>query len=238
MTGFVRKALVIDDEAPIRGLLRVAFKSHGIDVAEAETGKAGIAQAIAVRPDFILLDLGLPDQGGLEVLRSLREWYRQPILILSVRDQEEVIVEALDCGADDYVTKPFNLNELLARIRAAERHRLPEAAGPLLKLGSVTLDLSAREVTRDGKSLRLTVTEYDLLKALASNVGKVLTHRQLLQMVWGPNSSEHVQYLRVYVGHLRQKLEKDPNNPRIILTEPGVGYRLVTAEETPGSVER
>lgn len=225
--GNSQKTLVIDDEAPIQRLLRTTLKSHHIEVFEAETGKDGIAQAISLRPDFILLDLGLPDLDGTIILRSLREWYKRPILVLSVRDQEEVIVSALDGGADDYLTKPFNVNELLARIRVAERHYTADKAGPIIQFGKLVINLSDRKVTRDKNEIRLTATEYDVLRVLALHAGKVLTHRQLLREIWGPNSAEQIQYLRVYIGHLRQKIEDDPNNPKIIVTEPGVGYRLV-----------
>ncbi len=221
-----QKALLIDDEAPIRKLLKTTLKPHQIEILEAATAQEGLVQAIACRPDFILLDLGLPDRDGTEALIELRKWYRHPILVLSVRDQEEVIVSALDAGADDYLTKPFNLNELLARIRVAERHYAVDKQGPLIKIENVTIDLAERKIMRDGQTVRLTVTEYDVLKVLALHAGQVLTHRQMLREIWGPNSAEHVQYLRVYVGHLRQKLETDPNNPTIIVTEPGVGYRL------------
>ncbi len=220
------KVLVIDDEIAIRQLLVAALTDKGFTVAEAATGKDGVAQAIAQRPDLILLDLGLPDQDGSETLKALREWYRHPILILSVRNQEETIVSALDLGADDYLTKPFNVNELLARIRVAERHYADEEKAEAV-FGDVTVDLPGRIVKKGKKEVHLTATEFDVLKTLIRYTGKVMTHRQLLREIWGPNASEHVQYLRVYVGHLRQKLEADPNNPRLILTEPGVGYRLV-----------
>jgi two-component system, OmpR family, KDP operon response regulator KdpE len=223
----IKKTVVVDDEPAIRRLLQTALKPHGIEVIEAATGAEGITLSIAHRPDFILLDLGLPDGDGLDVLSKLREWYKAPILILSVRDQEDVIVSALDRGADDYLTKPFNVNELLARIRVAERHHLGDREGPVIQSGNVSINLSDRMVCKNGEEIRLTATEYDVLKVLAQNAGRVLTHRQLLQSVWGPNASEHVQYLRVYIAHLRQKLEEDPNRPKILLTEPGVGYRLV-----------
>jgi two-component system KDP operon response regulator KdpE len=222
-----KRALIVDDEAAIRRVLQTALKPHGIEVFEASTGREGIAQAIACRPHFILLDLGLPDGEGLDVLSKLRDWYKAPILILSVRDQEETIVSALDSGADDYLTKPFNVNELLARIRVAERHYLTDKVGPVVTSGNVTVNLADHLVCKNSQEIRLTVTEYDVLKVLAQNAGRVLTHRQLLQSVWGPNASEHVQYLRVYIAHLRQKLEEDPNRPKILITEPGVGYRFV-----------
>lgn len=227
-----RKVLVIDDEPAVRKLLQTALRSAVLDVIEAASGKEGLSQAIAERPDFILLDLGLPDQDGLDVLSQLRAWYAGPILILSVRNQEETIVSALDRGADDYLTKPFHLGELVARIRVAERHHGQSATQSELRFGDVTIHLASRSVRRGGEEVRLTATEFDVLKVLVQNAGKVLTHRQLLRAVWGPNASEHVQYLRVYVGHLRQKLEADPNNPRLLLTEPGVGYRMV---ESTGS---
>jgi two-component system KDP operon response regulator KdpE len=220
------KLLVIDDENSVRRLLATALTPHGYDVLEAETGSEGIRQAIALRPDLILLDLGLPDLDGADVLRSLREWFPNPILILSVRDQEEGIVRTLDAGADDYITKPFKLGELLARMRVAQRHRSPGNSEQLLLAGEVRIDFGTRQVFLKSTEIKLTATEYDVLKVLAKNAGRVMTHRQLLREIWGPNSAEHVQYLRVYVGHLRQKLEADPNAPVLIVTEPGVGYRL------------
>lgn len=220
-----QKALIIDDEASIRRLLRTALDAEEIEVFEATNGKEGLSAAIANRPDFILLDLGLPDEDGAKTLTSLRQWYRHPILILSVRNQEETIVAALDAGADDYLTKPFNLKELMARIRVAERHYTGEEQ-PTVTLGNSEVDLTKRLVFRQGKEVHLTATEYDVLRVMIRHRGKVLTHRQLLNEIWGPHASEHVQYLRVYIGHLRQKLEADPNNPQLILTEPGVGYRL------------
>lgn len=224
----MQKALVIDDENSIRRLLKTALAAHGIEVAEASTGREGIALAIAVRPDFILLDLGLPDREGGAILKELRQWYRRPIVILSVRNQEEVIVDALDAGADDYLAKPFNVNELLARIRVAERRYAGEMAPPLFQFGSLAVDLARRQIRKEGKEIHLTATEYEVLRVLVNNHGRVLTHRQILREIWGPNSSDHVQYLRVYIGHLRQKLEEDPHNPRWIVTEPGVGYRLLS----------
>jgi two-component system, OmpR family, KDP operon response regulator KdpE len=222
------KALVIDDEPSIRRLLKTALAPHGVEVEEAPSGREGLVRAIALRPDVIFLDLGLPDLPGMQVLRSLREWFVQPILILSVRDREEGIVEALDLGADDYLTKPFKIGELLARMRVAQRHRNPIQESVKLA-GDVTVDIKTRRVCLRGQEVKLTATEFDVLKALVRNAGRVLTHRQMLREIWGPNASEHVQYLRVYVGHLRQKLEAEPNAPVLIVTEPGVGYRLVLA---------
>lgn len=220
------KILVIDDEPALRKLLVTTLSAHGFEVLEATDAREGHAAAIANRPDAILLDLGLPDRDGLSLLTQLREWYRNPILILSVRDQEETIVAALDKGADDYVTKPFNLNELIARIRVAQKHYLGESGIGPRTVGNLIIDLEKRQVTKGGVEVKLTSTEFELLKVLLKNAGKVMTHRQLLREVWGPNSSEHVQYLRVYLGHLRQKLEPSPHTPTLILTEPGVGYRF------------
>ncbi len=222
-----KKVLVVDDEVSIRKLLKTALSDKGFEVTEAGTGNEGVVQAISTRPDIIILDLGLPDEDGMSTLKKLREWYRNPILILSVRNLEEVIVNALDSGADDYLTKPFNLNELFARIRLAERHYSTGMSEPKIDLGKVSVDLLARLVKKSGKEVRLTATEYDVLKTMIKYIDRVLTHRQILREIWGPNSSEHIQYLRVYVGHLRQKLEDDPNNPQLIVTEPGIGYRLI-----------
>lgn len=216
---------MIDDESQIRRFLKVALEPHGLNVIEADTGHAGIVAATTRRPDLIILDLGLPDIPGIEVLRRLREWYEQPIIILSVRDDEGSIVTALDTGADDYLTKPFNLGELLARMRVSMR-KLSTISEPVILVGDFKIDVSAHRVSRAGVEIRLTSTEFSLLAVLARHAGKVLTHGQILKSIWGPNSSEHVQYIRVYIGHLRQKIELNCAEPRLILTEPGVGYRF------------
>lgn len=228
MTTVKKQILVIDDELQIRRFLKTALEPHGYAVIDAETGNAGIVAATSHRPDLIILDLGLPDISGLDVLRRLREWYDRPIIILSVRDDEGSIVSALDGGADDYLTKPFSIGELLARMRVATR-KSTSASEPVIKIGDLQIDVASHIVSRAGQEIKLTSTEFSLLAVLARNVGKVLTHSQILKAIWGPNSSEHVQYIRVYVGHLRQKVEVDPSHPKLILTEPGVGYRLHAA---------
>lgn len=225
-----QRILVIDDESQIRRFIRLALAPHGYEVSEAQTGEEGILTAAQTSPDGIILDLGLPDMDGLKVLHQLREWYQGPILILSVRDDEESIVNALDSGAHDYIRKPFLLGELLARLRLALRSCQTGQASPVYSSGGLVVDLATRKVGLDGKEIRLTVTEYELLKCLIKHRGKVLTHSQILTEVWGPKSVEHIQYLRVYIGHLRQKLELDPNKPRLIVTEPGVGYRMQNIE--------
>ena len=221
-----RVALIIDDEKQIRRLLRLALEGADHQVYEAETGKAGLAEIVYRRPDIVLLDLGLPDMEGVKVLRNLREWSDVPVLILSVRDDAEEKVAALDAGADDYVTKPFDTAELLARVRAAQRRSLTETGEPIFKSGSLCVDFSARQVKLDGKEIKLTPTEYSLLRVLVQNAGKVVTHRQLLRTVWGEKAESQAQYLRVYVTHLRKKLEADANAPSLIKTEVGIGYRL------------
>lgn len=221
-----RKILVIDDEAAIRKFLRVSLEAQDFKVEEAVSGQEGLTQAIAFRPDLVILDLGLPDIEGFEVLARLREWSQVPVLVLTVRDAEEDKVRALDGGADDYLTKPFSVPELLARIRVAERHRLPASESPLFQTGDLEVDLSARSVKVKGQEVRLTATEWEILRLLIEHAGKAVTHRQILKQVWGPNSVEHTQYLRVYVGHLRKKLETGNSGP-FIRTEPGVGYRLI-----------
>ena len=226
-------ALVIDDEVQIRRLLRVNLEANGYRVLEAATGQEGITQAAQWRPEVIILDLGLPDMDGVTVLKRLREWSRVPVVVLSVRDREEDKVAALDNGADDYVTKPFSTGELLARLRVAQRHAQPGPQASHFCTGQVEVDLAARAVTRNGKEVRLTATEYSLLRLFIQHAGKVLTHRHLLREVWGPNAVEQTHYLRVYIAHLRDKLETEPSTPRLIITEPGVGYRLV--EETQQS---
>lgn len=223
-----RVALIIDDEKQIRRLLRLALESADYNVFEAKTGKTGLEEIAYRRPDVVLLDLGLPDIDGVKVLRHLREWSDVPVLILSVRDEPEEKVAALDGGADDYVTKPFDTAELLARIRAAQRRSLTETGEPVFKSGPLCVDFAARQVKLNGVEIKLTPTEYSLLRVLLQNAGKVVTHRQLLRTVWGEKAESQAQYLRVYVTHLRKKLEADTNAPALIKTEVGIGYRLST----------
>lgn len=223
-------ALVIDDEVQMRRLLRVNLEANGYRVVEAATGQEGITQAAQWRPEVVLLDLGLPDMEGVAVLQRLREWSRVPVVVLSVRDREEDKVAALDHGADDYVTKPFSTAELLARLRVAQRHAQPAPELTVFHAGQLEVDLTARVVKRNGAEIRLTATEYALLRLFIQHAGKVLTHRQLLREVWGPNALEQTHYLRVYVAHLREKLEADPSKPSLIITEPGIGYRLLEEE--------
>jgi len=221
--------LVIEDEAPMRRFLRAALTGHDYRFVEAATAKEGLAQAASRNPDVILLDLGLPDTDGLEVVRQLREWTATPIIVLSARGREQDKVRALDVGADDYLTKPFGVEELLARIRVALRHSsLPPGAvpDPVFEMGELKVDLALRQVFRAGQQVHLTPTEYKLLVALVRHAGKLLTHRQLLQEVWGSNFITQTHYLRIYVMQLRQKIEPDPTRPHLLLTEPGVGYRF------------
>jgi two-component system KDP operon response regulator KdpE len=229
-TSFKPTALVIDDESQIRRLLRVCLESNGYRVIEAATGQEGINQAAQRTPDVVILDLGLPDTEGVTVLKRLREWSRVPVVVLSVREREEDKIAALDNGADDYVTKPFGTGELLARLRVAQRHATPVAENSVFRSGRVDVDLAARLVKVGGQELKLTATEYALLRLFVQHAGKVLTHRQILQEVWGPNYVEQTHYLRVYLAHLREKLEANPSQPELFLTEPGVGYRLVVKE--------
>jgi two-component system KDP operon response regulator KdpE len=219
-------ALVIDDEVQIRRLLRLTLEAHGYRVFEAATGQDGLLEVAQRRPEIVLLDLGLPDLDGVTVLKRLREWSRVPVIVLSVREREEDKIAALDAGADDYVTKPFATGELLARLRVARRHGQPETQESVFRSGDVEVDLARRVVRRHGNEVKLSATEYALLALMIRHAGRVLTHRQLLQEVWGPNAIAQTHYLRVYVAHLREKLELDPAKPELILTEPGVGYRL------------
>jgi two-component system KDP operon response regulator KdpE len=219
--------LVIDDEAQICRLLHVTLEAGGYRVFDAASGQDGLVQAAQRRPDAILLDLGLPDLEGAAVLKRIREWSRVPIIILSVHDQEEAKVAALDSGADDYVTKPFNSAELLARLRSALRHAQPQGVNAIFNAGSLEVDLSKRLVLKDGVEVKLTPIEYSLLRLLVTHAGKVLTHRLLLTEVWGAKAVEQSHYLRVHIAHLREKLEANPSAPELILTEPAVGYRLV-----------
>lgn len=223
-------ALIIDDEPQIRRLLRVTLEAHGYAVTDAATGNEGIVQAAQTQPEIILLDLGLPDLDGVEVLKRIREWSRVPVIILSVRDRENDKVAALDAGADDFVTKPFSSGELLARLRTTLRRSQPHPAVSVFRSGNIEVDLAGRTVRKDGKEVKLTPTEYSLLRLLVTHAGKVLTHRQLLTEVWGPNAVEQTHYLRVHIAHLREKLEEDSSAPKLILTEPGVGYRAMEPE--------
>jgi len=221
--------LVVEDESQMLRFLRGSLSTHGYRLAETTTGAEGLAQAAARNPDVILLDLGLPDLDGLEVTRRLREWTRTPIIVLSARGQDEDKINALDAGADDYLTKPFSVGELLARIRVALRHVAETAAGtakPVFSVGELRADLAGRRIFVGDAEVHLTPTEYRLLAILIKYAGRVVTHRQLLREVWGPPYTEHTQYLRNFMGQLRQKLEPDPAKPRFIINEPGIGYRL------------
>ena len=220
--------LLIEDDAQIRRFLRAALDAEGYRLQESVTAEEGLAQAQSRQPDLILLDLGLPDHDGLEVIRSVREWGKIPILVLSARGQEKDKIAALDLGADDYVPKPFAVGELLARIRAALRRSSAAAAGTVVRFGAVEVDLEKRVVRVDAQEVHLTPNEYKLLQVLIQHAGKVLTQRQLLNEVWGPQHTEQAQYLRVYIAQLRRKLERNPARPKHLQTEPGVGYRLIT----------
>ncbi|HYT61551.1 MAG TPA: response regulator [Haliangiales bacterium] len=222
--------LVIDDEVQIRRLLRLTLEARGYRVFEATTGQEGLLEAAQHRPDIVLLDLGLPDLDGVSVLKRLREWSHVPVVVLSVRDREDDKIAALDNGADDYVAKPFSTGELLARLRVAQRHARPASDTALFRSGHLEVDLTARVVTVKGKEVKLSATEYSLLRLFVRHAGKVLTHRQILREVWGPNHVNHTHYLRVYLAHLREKLEANPARPDLFITEPGVGYRLVEKE--------
>ncbi len=221
--------VLIEDQPEIRRFVRAALEEEDCSVFEAGSAGDGLTELAARRPDLVILDLGLPDRNGIEVIRDLRGWSDVPVIILSARSNEDDKIAALDAGADDYLTKPFGVGELLARVRAQlrRRARTGEDASPVFRFGDVMVDLSLRTVTRLGEPVRLTPIEYRLLTVLITHSSKVLTHRQLLKDVWGPGRIEHNHYLRIYVGHLRQKLETDPAQPRHILTETGIGYRFV-----------
>jgi two-component system KDP operon response regulator KdpE len=221
------RVLVIEDEAPIRRFLAIGLASAGFSVEEASRGREGIERAATSAPDVVILDLGLPDLDGKAVVAAIREWSQVPILILSVRDAEGEKIAALDAGADDYVTKPFATGELMARLRALIRSRRPAGAEkPAVVIGPLAVDLARRAVTLEGAEVKLTRKEYDVLALLARHQGRLVTHRQLLTTVWGPAHVEDTHYLRIAVGHIRDKLGDDAADPRFILTEPGVGYRL------------
>jgi two-component system KDP operon response regulator KdpE len=219
--------LVIDDEVQIRRLLQLTLESDGYKVAKAESAEEGIRRAAMDRPDAIVLDLGLPDMDGIQVLKRLREWSTTPVIILSVRNSEPEIVGCLDAGADDYLVKPYRSGELLARVRAAIRHRPSVQTESVFKTGNLEIDLVARTVKKSGELVKLTATEYNLLSLFIRNAGRVLTHRYILEQIWGPTFVEETEYTRVYVGQLRKKIEETPATPKLLITESGIGYRLV-----------
>jgi two-component system KDP operon response regulator KdpE len=220
------RVLVVDDERPIRRFLQASLSAHGCTVFEAATGQEALAAVATDRPDVVILDLGLPDMDGIEVTRQLREWTQIPIIILSVREHEADKIAALDAGADDYLTKPFGVGELLARLRVALRHATQPAGESTFATGDLAVDLVRRVVTVGGHEIQLTPTEYDLLRVLVTNAGKVLTHRQLLRQVWGVGYEAETHLLRVNMSNLRRKIEPEPTRPAYVITEPGVGYRL------------
>lgn len=226
-----QRVLVVDDETPIRRYLRTALSAQGFSVFEAANGQEAINAVIAHHPDVIILDLGLPDFDGIEVTRRLREWSQTPIIILSVREAEQDKIAALDAGADDYLTKPFGTGELMARMRAAMRRLANKPNEPVLKVGGLQMDISHRVVTVDGNQISLTPTEYEILRLLLQNAGKVLTHNQLLRQVWGTAYESEMHILRVNISNLRRKIEPDPARPTYIHTEPGVGYRLTVHDD-------
>lgn len=218
--------LVIDDEIQIRRLLNLNLQSNNYNVIEAENGITGLQLAASHHPDLIILDLGLPDKDGLDVLKDLRQWSKIPVIILSVRNSENDIVNALDAGANDYLTKPFNSNELLARIRASLRQQYQELSSPVFQSGNVEVNLDTRTVKRCNEIVKITATEYSLLTLFIKNAGKVITHSHILKEIWGLPFSEETQYVRIYIAQLRKKLENDHNNPKLFTTESGIGYRL------------
>jgi two-component system, OmpR family, KDP operon response regulator KdpE len=226
MTETGARVLVVDDEPAIRRFLHASLAAHGYAIFEAGDGQSALSAVSTDRPDLVILDLGLPDLDGIEVTRLLREWTRIPIIILSVRGQEADKIAALDAGADDYVTKPFGAGELLARMRVALRRAGQSGDEPVFTSDDLSVDLTRRVVTVAGREVQLTPTEYDLLRVLVTNAGKVLTHRQLLREVWGMGYEQEMHMLRVNISNLRRKLEPDPTRPRYVVTEPGVGYRL------------
>jgi len=222
-----RRVLLVDDEAAIVRFLKPALEANDYETISAGTVAEAIKRVAADSPDIVLLDLGLPDGDGKDVIRRAREWSDVPIIVLSAREREAEKIDSLDLGADDYVNKPFNVGELMARMRAALRHRMQRKAEvPVLRIGEIEIDSVRHRVTRAGAELKLTPKEFELLSFLARHVGRVLTHRQILTAVWGPAHTEDTQYLRVYIGQLRQKIEAKVDDPRIIVTEPGIGYRI------------
>lgn len=222
--------LVIEDEVQMRRLLRVCLEMNGYEVAEAATGEEGLAEAVRIQPKVVLLDLGLPDMDGMNVLKRLREWSQAPVLMVSVREREDDKITALDNGANDYITKPFSTGELLARLRVVLRHAQPSTAVTVFSSGNLQVDLTTRTVKMNDRVVKLTATEYALLHLFVQHAGKVLTHGQLLREIWGSQDVQKTGPLRVYMAYLREKLEKNPAKPELLITEPGVGYRLVLRE--------
>jgi len=228
--SIIENILVIDDEIQIRRLLKISLENSGFKVFEAENAKSGLQELANSRPSLVLLDLGLPDEDGLSLLKKIRDFSDVPVIILSVRNSEKDIITALDSGADDYITKPFNTGELLARIRTCLRHSQPEQKDPVFTNGNVTVDFSTREVKKKGQIVKLTSTEFSLFSLFIRNSGKVLTHNYFLKEIWGRPFSDETQYLRVYVAQLRKKLEDNPSRPKMFITESGVGYRMIVIE--------
>jgi two-component system KDP operon response regulator KdpE len=222
--------LIVDDEQQIRRLLTISLESHGFTVAEAVTGEEGLLRASMDRPEAIILDLGLPDMDGREVLRKLRLTHQTPVVILSVRNSEQDIVSCLEDGADDYLVKPFRTGELIARVRTALRHRPDEPVERIFRTGSLEVDLDKRIVRKEGEQVKLTATEYSLLSLFVKNPGRVLTHRFILEKVWGPTYVDETHYSRIYIAQLRKKLEDNPAEPKLLVTESGIGYRMVVDE--------
>ncbi|QJW46807.1 response regulator transcription factor [bacterium BFN5] len=221
------RILIIEDEPQIRKLLKVSLNAHGYDLEEAANGKDGVNRAATFKPDLLIIDLGLPDIDGKEVVKQIREWSETPIIILTARDQEQEKIEALDSGADDYMTKPFGVGELLARMRVCLRRAASIEQQPVLVCGDLVVDLQQRRVTVEGAEVKLTPTEYEIIKMMMQHAGKVITHKQLLKAVWGNAYQQDTHYIRVYIAQLRRKIEKNSTQPRYIITESGVGYRLM-----------
>jgi two-component system, OmpR family, KDP operon response regulator KdpE len=228
------RVLVVDDEPAIHRFLTPVLAAHNYEVLRADTGADALQLTVVDPPDVVVLDLGLPDLDGKDVIARVRAWSDVPIVVLSAREREGEKIAALDLGADDFVNKPFGVGELMARLRAALRHRMQRSGEmPVVRIGGLEIDVAHRRVTRDGQELKLTRREFDLLSVLARHAGKVVTHKQLLHAVWGPAHEQDTQYLRTYVGQLRQKVEPDPSDPSVVLTEPGIGYRLAEPKEWP-----
>ena len=226
------KILIIDDELQIRRALRLSLEAHGYEVVDAITAHEGLALVASARPDLLILDLGLPDMDGLDAIKKLREWNQTPVIVLTVKNSEQDKIDLLDAGANDYVTKPFGMGELLARMRAVLRFSLPDNSDGILKIGEITIDFSKRMVLKNNKEIKMTPTEYSLLNFVARHMGKVITHNQIIKELWGPNATPDSSYLRVYILQLRRKIEDDPANPRYLITEPGIGYRLIAEEKS------